>query len=748
MDVDGEVEGRGAEVVGEGSRSGAGHVSELAPGITHHVVNTLGWPDLRPLQHQAITPIRSGRDALLVAPTAGGKTEAAMFPLLSEMVEARWAGMSVLYVTPLRALLNNLYPRLTTYADWIGRRVGLWHGDVGDGERRRMLAEPPDVLLTTPESIEAMLVSRRVDHAALFADVRSVVVDEMHAFAGDDRGWHLLAVLERVQRLTTHRLQRVGMTATVGNPVELLAWLTRSDTSPSAVTDAADIAAGIAAGEVANTAATQVAVAAQPGVVVSPAGETGSARPDLAMDFVGTIANAAKVIDLLHPGEKRLVFCQSRSQTEQLAAELRAREVTTVVSHSSLSAAERRFAESTFADAPECVVVATSTLELGVDIGDLDRVIQIDAPGTVASFLQRLGRTGRRPGSTRNMLFLATDDGPLVQTAALLNLWASGYVEPVIPPPTPWHIAAQQLLALGLQEGRYPLTEWRSWWPGLDWMRDARDVLQHLLDEGYLSFDGGFAILGDAAERAYGRRNFLELTSVFTAAPEFAVLHGRVDIGAVSPLALSASLPAGVPRVLSLAGRGWKVTHVDWQRRRVFVDPGSSRGKSVWNGGSPTLGYELAQAIRDVLVGHDPPVTLSCRASARLAAIRAGGDPQPPPEGTMLVDVKGSRAWWTWAGSKANVSLAAALEAQGHEVTASPLSITCGSDVGTSDLRRCADMLASEDAAPHVDPRALAGLKFSELLPAGLAAATLANRITDSDRAQEVAQQPITSIRV
>ncbi len=482
--------------------------------------------------------------------------------------------------------------------------------------------------------------------------------------------------------------------------------------------------------------------------MVSPTAECGSRPPELAIDFVGNIANAAKVKDLLHPGEKRLVFCQSRSQTEQLAAELRARDVTTVVSHSSLSAEERMFAERTFADARECVVVATSTLELGVDIGDLDRVIQIDAPNTVASFLQRLGRTGRRPGSTRNMLFLATEDGPLVQTAALLNLWASGYVEPVTPPPTPWHIAAQQLLALGLQEGRYPLTEWRRWWPGLDWMRDARDVLQHLLDEGFLSFDGGFAILGDAAERTFGRRNFLELTSVFTAAPEFAVLHGRVDIGTVSPLALSAALPAGVPRVLSLAGRGWKVTHVDWQRRRVFVVPDPSRGESVWNGGSPTLGFELAQAIRDVLVGHDPPVTLSARASARLAEICAAGEPQPPAEGTMLAESQGSRVWWTWAGSKANASLAAALEAQGHRVAASPLSVTCGSDVGIGDLRHCADLLASEDAAPHVDRHALAGLKFSELLPAGLAAATLANRITDTYREQEVAQQPITRIRV
>ena len=122
----------------------------LDEAIEYHVVNSLGWPSLRPLQAAAIEPVRSGVDSILIAPTAGGKTEAAVFPLLSSMVQEQWSGLSVLYVTPLRALLNNLYPRITTYGDWLGLRVGLWHGDVGDSERRRILAEPPDILLTTP----------------------------------------------------------------------------------------------------------------------------------------------------------------------------------------------------------------------------------------------------------------------------------------------------------------------------------------------------------------------------------------------------------------------------------------------------------------------------------------------------------------------------------------------------------------------------------------------------------------------
>src|SRR3954454_18772036 len=109
----------------------------LNPAIEYHIVNSLGWPRLRPLQQAAVEPIRSGADCMLVAPTAGGKTEAAVFPLLSSMTEEGWRGLSVLYVTPLRALLNNLHPRITTYAEWLGRSVGLWHGDVGDSQRRR-----------------------------------------------------------------------------------------------------------------------------------------------------------------------------------------------------------------------------------------------------------------------------------------------------------------------------------------------------------------------------------------------------------------------------------------------------------------------------------------------------------------------------------------------------------------------------------------------------------------------------------
>jgi len=182
-------------------------IERLHPSLVHHIVNSLGGPDCGPCKRQRSKPVLDGLDALLLAPTAGGKTEAAVFPVLSAISRRPTAGLTVLYVCPIKALLNNLEPRLARYADWLGRRVALWHGDVDTAARQRILRDPPDLLLTTPESIESMLVSTKVDHHRLFADLRTVIVDEVHAFAGDDRGWHLLAVLERITKLAGHPVQ-------------------------------------------------------------------------------------------------------------------------------------------------------------------------------------------------------------------------------------------------------------------------------------------------------------------------------------------------------------------------------------------------------------------------------------------------------------------------------------------------------------------------------------------------------------
>ncbi|MET8806404.1 DEAD/DEAH box helicase [Streptomyces sp. NPDC004546] len=707
-------------------------LDRLDPVVLHHIVNTLGWPDLRPLQRAAITPLMDGEDAVLLAPTAGGKTEAACFPLLSAMAEQKWTGTSVLYLCPLKALLNNLVGRVDTYAQWLGRRAALWHGDTKESQRQRIRTEAPDILLTTPESLEAMLIGVKTDHARLLGGVRAVVVDEVHAFAGDDRGWHLLAVLERLERVTGRRIQRVGLSATVGNPAQLLHWLQGA-------------AAGSRTGQV-----------VAPGVVLPVSGGTDNGdkavverfpRPtgQVELDYVGSLDNAAKLIAALHRGEKRLVFCDSRRQVEELGAALRAREVTVFLSHASLSVDERTRSEQAFAEARDCVIVSTSTLELGIDVGDLDRVIQIDSPATVASFLQRIGRTGRRAGTVRNCLFLTTRKETLLQASGLLLLWSRGWVEPVLPPPEPRHLVAQQLLAVTLQQHKLGDQLWQQQWNGLaPFDQSAAPILRFLTEEGFLDSDGGMLFVGPEAEQRFGKRHFIELTASFTAPPQFTVLSGRTEIGRTDPSVLTEERPG--PRRLLLGGRSWQVTYIDWLRKRVFVEPADGGGIAKWmNGGIAGLSYALTRAMREVLLGTDPPVSLTRRAEACLAEQRESDAPDTVhPGGTLITRVGNDVRWWTWAGYRANATLGATL----RSVT-DPLQrptdcwLRLREDLTPAAWREARQSVGDVLVLPDVDRRAVRGLKFSAALPERLAVATVAARLADFDGAQAVLREPV-----
>lgn len=698
---------------------------QLHPVVQHHIVNSLGWPALRPLQAEAVAPVLRGDDALLIAPTAGGKTEAAMFPLLTRMEAEQWGGLSVLYVCPLKALLNNLQPRLATYTGWLGRDALVRHGDTTAGLRKKQVRERPDILLTTPESLEAMLVSTLVDAPRMFGDVQAVVVDEVHAFAGDDRGWHLLAVLERLSSVAGRPLQRIGLSATVGNAEQLLAWLQGSGNR------------------------------GQPRTVVSPA-VSSAVTPELALDYVGNVGNAAKVIGGIHLGEKRLVFADSRRTVESLAGHLREDGVDTFVSHSSLSIDERRRAEAAFAEARNCVIVSTSTLELGIDVGDLDRVVQIGAPHSVASLLQRLGRTGRRPGTSRNMTFLATDDEEFLRATGLLLLLDEGFVEPVVAPAQPRHVAAQQLLGLALEKGRISAVEESSALGALGLARpdELDSIVSWLCETGHLDTDEGLLFVGPKAERRYGSRNFMELLAVFTAAPEVTVLNGRQEVGSIDPMLLMTKTSG--PRVIALAGRPWEVTFVDWKRRRAYVEPSDRKGVSKWSGDPRPYSFELSDAIRRVLLGAVPPgASLSTRAVQRHESLGAEYADRVSEDCTVL-GMEGARLrWWTFAGGRANAVLTAAL---GHvapelldEWSFSNLHLSLRGDATASAVAaalrearaRFGDDLAGIE--PEVSESALKKLKFSELLPRQLAMRTMAARTADHRGAGLVAAKPIAN---
>ncbi|EHQ53311.1 Lhr-like helicase [Ectothiorhodospira sp. PHS-1] len=663
----------------------------LHPALQHHIANSLGWPRLRPVQEATIDPVLDGSHAILLAPTAGGKTEAACFPVFSRMLTERWEGVSVLYVCPIKALLNNLLPRLEHYAGLLGRRVALWHGDVGAARRARIVSDPPDILLTTPESLEAILVSARVDHRRLLGQVRVVIIDEVHAFAGDDRGWHLLAVLERVSRIAGREIQRLGLSATVGNPEALAQWLAGGQQQSCHVID-------------------------------PPAPVTVETQVEL--DWVGSLENAALVISRLYRGEKRLVFVDSRARVEQIAMELRGLGVNTFVSHSSLSLEERRASEAAFAQGRDCVIVATSTLELGIDVGDLDRVIQVDAPWTVSSFLQRIGRTGRRRGSIRNCLFLATTEDAFLRALGLLHLWRQGYVEPVQPPAMPLHIHAQQIMALVLQEQGViadDIPVWIGGMPGFAAInpRLRQRLLDGMIETGILHSDQGMLGIGRRGEQTFGHRHFMDLVSVFITPPTVRVLHGKRELGEVHELTFGLSDEG--PVLLTLAGRNWMTRHVDWPRRCAYVEPCELRGRAQWLSVGQPMNLSLCQAIKQVLADGDFPPDLSRRARERLASLQEEYDWVDAESTGLIMDGEGHATWWTFAGAVCNAALAQALRPLADRVTADNLAISFSKlfdrDAFKDRLARQLAQAGAEGVLVPLDARFIQELKFAQCLP-------------------------------
>jgi len=689
----------------------------LHPALQHHIVNSFGWRELRPFQEAVIPPLLDGQNLIVLAPTAGGKTEASFFPVVSRMLSEGWTGLSVLYICPIKALLNNLDVRLQRYCTLLGRRSALWHGDVKSSARKRILREPPDCLLTTPESLEVMLVSQNVDARSLFSNLQVVIVDEIHAFAGDDRGWHLLSVLERISRLAGRDLQRIGLSATVGNPETLVDWL-----------------AGSCEGK--------------RDVFLPP--ESGGSEADVQLDYVASLQNAAVIISRLHRGEKRLVFVDSRSRAEQLGSELRKLETTTFVTHSSLSQEQRNQAEEAFTSRDDCVIVATSVLELGIDVGNLDRVIQIDSPPTVSSFLQRMGRTGRREDTLRNCLFLATKDETLVQAAGLIDLWAEGYIEPIEPPPQPYHVLAQQLMALALQESGIGRNEWLNWVrgvPGFASMPIERveQLVDWMLKKEILWEEAGILALGRTGEETYGRKNFLELFSVFMSPPVFSVLHGRQELGYVDEMTFLGKQEG--PRVLLLGGRAWRVNHIDWQRRMAYVEATDAKGRSRWKGEGQGLEFRLSQSIKSILATDEDSQRWSRRACEQIEEIRHEFPWLNVDSSVVVLGDSGESEWWTFGGNRANATLARQLAQETRtKVTHDSFTLTFESAIKLQDVEQAIEAIRQHDVAemrPSVDEAAVDGLKFSECLPIEFATEMLERRLQDQKSTRTILDERV-----
>ncbi len=633
------------------------------------IATRLGWTRLRPVQELAGEALLDGKNAVVLAPTAGGKTEAAIFPTLATLVERKGTGVGAIYVAPLKALLNNQEERLRRYAEMVGLRAFVWHGDTPDPARKRFLDDPAEILMTTPESLEVMLISPRVPAARLFGDLRYVIVDEVHAMAGTDRGAHLLSVIERLARLAAEDVQRVGLSATVGNPEAIVQWLGGSSR--------------------------------REGVVIDPPKDP-SRRELLVLlrDAIPELAVDAAKIAL---GKKSLFFCQSRAMTETVAARMRGSGIDVFVHHSSVSLEERRLAEERFHAGTNACIVCTSTLELGIDVGDLDLVFQANAPSSVSSFLQRMGRTGRRPGQAANTRFLCDEPEAVLQAVALIELARARWVESVPPQERCWPVLVHQLFALALERGAVTAD---ACWEQLCRVPDFRGIhraeydalVEHLVREDYLFRTDGQLSLGQRAERVFGRRNFRELYAVFSSP----VLY-RVHTAAGQEIGFLEQdfVDRLVEQMTSflLGGRAWTVEQIKHADRAVRVRLAPRGKKPSWGGFVPQmLGFELCQAMRRVLVEEREYPYLHATAAEALRQKREELGPLLSRSVRPVQLEAGTAWWWTFAGGRINQTLKYGLELLGGwKVVASNFSLRIeGDGVTHGTIDEIANRMASE----------------------------------------------------
>lgn len=604
--------------------------------LQHAVAHQLGFRTLRPVQELAGEAILDGLNAVILAPTAGGKTEASIFPVIAGMMEEPPAGVGALYIAPMKALLNNQEERLGEYTEMVGLRRFVWHGDVAPSRKQTFCREPAELLMTTPESLEVMLMSSRVPVRQLFGNLRYVVVDEVHAFAGTDRGAHLMSVLGRLAVLSEHDVQRIGLSATVGNPDQIARWIGANSERGTRVLDPPK-----------PKAERLIKI---------------YLRDDVS-DFSREAVREGR-------GKKSLFFCQSRSLTEAVADQMRGESIEVFVHHGSVSKQERRAAEERFAGGTNACIVATSTLELGIDVGGLDLTFQANAPSTVSSFLQRMGRTGRRPGTLANMTFLCEDAVHVVQNTALVRLAARGWVESVKEESRAWPVLVHQILALTQEHGGISI---ERCWQVLRRVPDFRgieeqeyvELIEHMKREGYLFESGGLLSMGTTAERVFGKKNFLELYAVFSSPVLYRVqTETKRDLGS-----LEQSFVDRLVEEMSsflLGGKAWQVVSVNHSDRLVRVRPAPRGKKPSWGGFIPQfLGLEVCQEMKAVLMSDEEYPFLDAKAREALAEWRndlgqllgRSGDALQVDDGTVL--------WWTFAGGRINQTLKYALEWKG-----------------------------------------------------------------------------------
>lgn len=554
-----------------------------------------GWATLRPIQAAAIQHIfESEKHIILAAHTASGKTEAAFLPILSK-VDFSMPGIRVLYISPLIALINDQFGRVEELCDYLSVPVTKWHGEANRSLKKKVLREPKGVILITPESLEAMLDNAPQNARHLFTGLDYVIIDEIHAFSGTDRGIQLKSILSRIRRLTTKSFRIVGLSATLGSFDEAK----RMTGSPD------------------NT------------IVLRDKTRKSFEASFRYYSVEGHDLPKALIEDLYQSTKdhKVLIFPNSRGLAEEIAVRLK--KISNRLGghpyyfshHSSVNKELREYTEH-FAKENKrypFAISCTSTLELGIDIGSVDLVVQVDAAHSVASLIQRTGRSGRGEGESSRLLFFATDPWSLLQSLACLELHKQEFVEPFINIGLPFDILAHQLLALVKQNSACTLSQLEieiQHNHAFDQITKEHitSVIQCLLKENYLELINNELIIGVEAERIVNSKEFY---AMFSSEPAFKVYCQAKAIGEIPFTSLSK-----VGDNILLAARIWKVIDIDYQSKKIAVTQASDGKKPEFTSSAGVIHPRVRAEMLSILYSDQTYIELNETSSEALEQLR------------------------------------------------------------------------------------------------------------------------------
>ncbi len=533
------------------------------------------------IQRLAFPLLATDADALLLSPTGTGKTEAVLLPLISRRLADPTPPISTLYVTPLRALNRDLEHRIVALVKEVGLTAAVRHGDTPTSARLTQSRQPPDLLLTTPETLQLLLTGARLRES--LRNVRSIVVDEVHELVGSDRGAQLSITLERLDKLTGRTVRRIGLSATVGNPAEVARFLSPV---PRQV---------------------EVRVAQERRPLELTARRPGRARPPLNETLVRELKADATLLDGLRAVEEEirehrttLVFVNTRPTAEGLAARLQklAPDLPIAVHHGSLSREVREEAERAFRDGQLRALVATSSLELGIDIGVVDHVVQFGSPHQVGRLVQRVGRSGHRLDRTIHGTVLSLDDDDLEEAAVLARRADAGLLEPVSWRTRNRLAAAQQVVASLRAEGSLELSELLRPLKHAAATADISDPeWTELID--YLVGLGLAKRFGDHV--APGRGTLHRFYASLSLIPDERTyrlrdIGTRRLIGTLDERFVLTQILAQPEEIFLLHGRTWKV--VEYREGELLVETVQEIGREPrWAGEDLPVPFDVAQEV-------------------------------------------------------------------------------------------------------------------------------------------------------